>query len=111
MASAFELKQSKDGQYMFNLKAGNGEIILTSELYSVKQSAKQGIESVKANAENDSRYDRKTATNGNAYFTIKAGNGEVIGQSGMYSSVSAMEKGIASVKSNASAATVNDTTT
>lgn len=50
MAGKFELKQAKSGQYHFNLKAGNGEIIATSEMYESKASAKNGIESVKKNA-------------------------------------------------------------
>ena len=47
MAGRFELKQAKDSQYMFNLKAGNGQIILTSELYKTKVAAENGIESVR----------------------------------------------------------------
>jgi uncharacterized protein YegP (UPF0339 family) len=108
MAGKFELKQAKNGQFMFNLKAGNGEIILTSEQYQAKSSAEQGINSVKANAPDDSRYDRKTASNGEFYFTLKAKNGEIIGKSEMYKSAAAMEKGIASVKNNAPSATIVD---
>jgi uncharacterized protein YegP (UPF0339 family) len=50
MAGKFEIKQAKNGQFHFNLKAGNGEIIATSEMYESKASAKNGIESVKKNA-------------------------------------------------------------
>ena len=50
MASHFELKNAANGQFMFNLKAGNGEIILTSETYKSKESALNGIESVRKNA-------------------------------------------------------------
>ena len=53
MAGRFELKQAKDSQYMFNLKAGNGQIILTSELYKTKVAAENGIESVRKNAPDD----------------------------------------------------------
>ncbi len=49
MAAKFVLKKSGT-QYMFNLKAGNGEIIATSERYATKQGAQNGIESVKKNA-------------------------------------------------------------
>lgn len=44
MAGKFELKKSKDGQFMFNLKASNGQVILTSEMYKTKASAENGIE-------------------------------------------------------------------
>ena len=50
MSAHFEIKRAKDGQFMFNLKAGNGEVILTSELYKVKRSALNGIASVQKNA-------------------------------------------------------------
>jgi uncharacterized protein YegP (UPF0339 family) len=95
---------------MFNLKAGNGEVILTSELYSEKSSATAGIESVKANAADDARYERKTSKNGQAYFVHKASNGQTIGKSEMYSSVSAMENGIQSVKKNGPGAGIDDNT-
>ena len=72
MAAKFDLKQGASGQFMFNLKAGNGEVILTSELYKQKQSAIAGIDSVKANAGDDNRYDRKTAKNGQPYFVLTA---------------------------------------
>ncbi len=106
MAGKFELKRSNSGQFMFNLKAGNNQIILTSELYREKASAQNGIESVKKNAGDDANYERKTSIKGDPYFVLKATNGQIIGKSEMYSSASAMEKGIASVKANADGATV-----
>ncbi len=109
MASVFELKATKDGQFMFNLKAGNGEVILTSEHYKAKASALNGIASVQKNAGDDANFDRLTASDGSPHFTLKAGNGEVIGRSEMYSSAAAMENGIASVKTNAPGATTDDT--
>lgn len=110
MAGKFDLKVSTSGKHMFNLKAGNGQIILTSELYESKAAAVNGIESVKKNASDDGRYERKTATNGAPYFVLKAANGQIIGKSEMYSGTEAMEKGIASVKANAPAAQVEDNT-
>lgn len=50
MAGTFELKTAKSGQFHFNLKAGNGQIIATSELYESKSAALNGIESVRKNA-------------------------------------------------------------
>ena len=50
MAGKFELKKAASGQFHFNLKAGNGEIIATSEMYESKSAAKNGIDSVKKNA-------------------------------------------------------------
>lgn len=110
MAAKFELKHGGSGQFMFNLKAANGEVILTSELYKEKQGALSGIESVKVNAGEDIRYERKTAKNGQPFFVMKAANGEPIGKSEMYSSASAMDHGIQSVKKNAPTARIEDNT-
>jgi uncharacterized protein YegP (UPF0339 family) len=50
MASKFVVKKGSTGQYRFNLVAGNGEIIATSESYTTKAAALKGVESVKKNA-------------------------------------------------------------
>jgi hypothetical protein len=108
MSGKFEIKKTNNEKFMFNLKAGNGEIILTSAMYKAKASAENGIASVRENSQNDDRFDRRTASNDSPYFALKAGNGEDIGRSEMYSSKSAMENGIASVRKNAPDATVSD---
>ena len=110
MAGKFELKTSSNGQYRFVLKASNGQPILTSELYTEKRGALNGVESVKRNAPIDERYERKIAKNGEPYFVLKASNGQVVGQSETYSSTAAMEGGIESVKKNAPDAAVDDHT-
>ncbi|MGB6631361.1 MAG: YegP family protein, partial [Terriglobales bacterium] len=81
-----------------------------SELYKQKQSAIVGIDSVKDNAGDDTRYERKTAKNGQAFFVLTATNGQIIGKSETYSSVSAMENGIQSVKVNGPGAAIEDST-
>ena len=111
MAGYFELSDAAGAQFKFNLKAGNNQVVLTSELYKSKQSALGGIASVQKNAPDDSRYQRKTAKDNSPYFTLVAANGETLGRSEMYSSTSAMEGGIASVKANAPTAVVKDLTT
>ena len=98
MSAKFVISKSKSDKFLFNLKAGNGEVILTSQMYDAKSSATNGVESVKANAPTDDRDERKTSTKGEQFFNLKAENGQVIGRSEMYSSASAMEGGIASVK-------------
>lgn len=110
MAGKIELRKSSNGQFRFRLKAGNGEPILSGESYATKAGAENGIESVKINAPNDDKYERKTAASGQPYFVLKAGNGEPIGRSETYSSVSAVENGIASVKNSAPDAAIEDLT-
>jgi uncharacterized protein len=110
MPGKFEIKRASNGQFYFNMKSGNGEVILTGETYVSKQGAQIGIESAKINASVDSRYDRLTSTAGQPYFILRAANGEPLGRSEMYSSTAARENGIASVKTNAPAALVVDLT-
>ncbi len=111
MAGTFVIEQSKNGKFRFNLRAGNHQVILSSESYDSKSAVLNGAESVRRNAGDDSRFDRKTAKDGSAYFVIKAKNGEIIGKSQMYSSASGMENGIKSVAKSAPDATVLDRTT
>lgn len=110
MAGWYELSQANDGQYRFVLKAGNGEIILTSELYKAKASAENGIVSVQKNSPDDARYDRLTAKNGKSYFNLKAANHQIIGSSQFYASEASRDKGIESVKNNGTSTTVKDLT-
>jgi uncharacterized protein YegP (UPF0339 family) len=100
----FELKNKEGSSYHFTLKAKNGQVILSSEVYNSKSAAENGISSVKKSASEDGRYERKTAKNGKFYFNLKAGNGQIIGSSQMYTSESGMENGINSIKENASSA-------
>ena len=61
MAGKFVLKQVKNGKFHFNLVAGNGQIIASSEMYETKRAALNGIESVKKNAP-DATTDDQTAS-------------------------------------------------
>lgn len=110
MAGKFELYTDKAGEFRFRLKAGNGEIILVSEGYKQKASANNGIESVKKNAPDDARYERKETSTGKPMFNLRAANGQVIGTSEYYSSEAARDNGIESVKRNAPEAAVDDQT-
>lgn len=106
--SAFIITKRKNGELQFVLKAANGQTILMSEGYKSMAACQSGIASVKLNALDDHRFERKTATNGNHYFNLKAANGQVIGTSEMYTSVAAMEKGVLSVHTYAPLAEVHD---
>ena len=46
----YEIKEAKNGKFHFNLKASNGQVILSSQMYASKDSAKNGIASVMKNA-------------------------------------------------------------
>ena len=110
MAGKFEVKKGSGGKVGFNLKAGNGQTILTGQQYKDKGGAQNGVRSVRDNAAKDERFERKTAKDGRPYFVLKAANGQVIGQSQMYKSARSMENGIKSVKRYAAEADVDDKT-
>ncbi len=110
MTTRFEIKRATDGSFYFHLKAANAQIILASEGYTTKSNAEKGIASVKTNASQEERYERKMDSQGKPYFVLRASNGQVIGTSQMYSSNQEMENGIASVKTNAPAAAISDLT-
>lgn len=111
----FVIKQAKTGP-MFNLKAGNGQVIATSEIYNSMAACKNGIESVRKNApiapiEDQTVEGFATLTNpkfevyvdkrGEFRFRLKARNGEIIAVGESYKSLDSCLNGIASVKSNA----------
>ena len=108
MAGKFHLKQAANGQFHFNLHAGNGEIILSSEQYKARQSALDGIESVRKNAQREGAFEVKAAAGGKYHFVLKATNGQVIGQSQMYASEASAKAGTESVKNNAPGASLQD---
>jgi uncharacterized protein YegP (UPF0339 family) len=108
MSGYYELHKSTDDKFVFNLKAGNNEIILTSQTYSTKQHALDGIESVRKNSSNDAHYARRESTARQPYFVLNSTNGETIGSSQMYASGPAMESGISSVKENGATKTSKD---
>ncbi|WP_437920035.1 YegP family protein [Sphingobacterium sp. LRF_L2] len=106
----FVITKRTNGEFQFNLKANNGQTILSSEGYKTKANCQNGIESVQKNAQDESKFDKKTSSNAKFYFNLKATNGQIIGTSEMYESASGRDNGIASVASNAPGATVEDLT-
>jgi hypothetical protein len=107
----FVISKRSNGEYQFNLKADNGQVILTSEGYSAKAGCDNGIASVRTNSQDAGKFDRKISSNGKPFFNLKASNGQIIGTSEMYESEASRDNGIASVKTNAPGATVDDKST
>lgn len=105
----------------FDLKATNGEVILTSEIYSTEAACRNGIESVRknapaANVENQTLESYETLAHpkfemyedkaGEFRFRLKARNGEIIATSEGYTAKAGCLNGIESVKKNAADAEV-----
>jgi hypothetical protein len=103
----FVISTRKNGEFQFNLKAGNGQTILASEGYTILAACENGIESVRKNSQTEARFDKKEATNGKPYFNLKATNGQIIGTSEMYESVASRDNGVESVMKNAPDATID----
>ncbi|QPH39866.1 YegP family protein [Pedobacter endophyticus] len=104
----FVISKRTNGDFQFNLLAGNGQVILTSQGYTTRTNCDNGVESVRKNSQNDARFDRKVSTNDKSYFNLIATNGQIIGTSQMYESVASRDNGIESVKKNAPDATIDD---
>ncbi|MBQ3865480.1 MAG: YegP family protein [Clostridia bacterium] len=112
----FVVKQTKNGGFRFNLKAGNGEIIATSETYNTDSACKNGIESVRKNAV-DAKLEDQTVENfeqltnpkfevykdkaGEFRFRLKARNGEIIATGESYKAKASCLNGIDSIRRNA----------
>ncbi len=110
MSGKFQLYTGKDKQYYFRLKAGNGEPIMSSEGYTTKKAAMNGIAAVAKNCGHDARYEVREAKNGKKYFVLKAANHQEIGRSQMYASAQSCAKGMASVKRNGTCDRIDDQT-
>jgi uncharacterized protein YegP (UPF0339 family) len=96
----YELSQAKSGEYYFNLKATNGQVILTSPMFPGLDECKNGIETTREICTDDVRFDRKVSAGNKPYFNLTTPAGKIIGKSEIYESNSGMENGIASVKRN-----------
>lgn len=106
MPGKFVVFKGKDGQDYFRLKAGNGEVILSSQGYKTRKSCLNGIESVRKNSRETKRFVVNTAKDGRAYFVLMATNGQEVGRSQMYKSESGCKNGMKSVAKNAADAAV-----
>lgn len=111
----FTIKPTNTG-YVFNLKAGNGEVIATSQVYKTLDGAKNGVESVAANApianledqtvegyatEKNPKFEIYLDKAGEFRFRLKAKNGETIAASEGYTAKPGCKNGIESVRKNA----------
>ena len=111
----FVVSKAKTG-YKFNLKASNGQVIATSEIYDSESGCKSGIESVKKNApiapvedqtvdgfatEKCPKFEVYKDKAGEFRFRLKAGNGQIIAVGEGYTTRANCMNGIESIKKNA----------
>ena len=118
----FVIRKTNTG-VKFDLKAGNGEVIATSEVYSGDAACKNGIASVQKNApvaavenqtvegfatEKNPKFEVYADKAGEFRFRLKATNGQVIAVSEGYKALASCMNGIESVKKNAADATIEE---
>jgi uncharacterized protein YegP (UPF0339 family) len=108
MPGKFQLIAARGGKHAFRLLATNGRVILASQTYASRASARRGIASVQGHCTGAASFERKKARNGKDYFVLKARNGQVIGKSEMFNTSRAMEAGIESVSKNGPTTRVED---
>ena len=111
----FEIKKTKNDGFVFNLKAGNGEVIATSETYNSLDACKNGINSVITNAheapvedqtvegfatEKNPKFELYTDKKGEFRFRLKAKNGQIIATGEGYKAKAGCKNGIESIKKN-----------
>ena len=111
----FVMKSTANGGFKFDLKAGNGEIIASSQIYKSEAACKAGIESVRNNCaaavedqtvenfevQKHPKYEVYTDKAGEFRFRLKAKNGEIIATSEGYKAKASALNGIASIGKNA----------
>ena len=109
MKAKFQIyKSTERNYYYFRLIDTNAEIILRSEGYATIVACKNGVEAVKKNSEDPSKYDRKMTKSGKHYFNLKASNGQIIGTSKSYQSITARDKRIDLLQRIAASADLED---
>lgn len=111
----FLVKQTATG-VKFDLKASNGEVIATSEVYTTERSCLNGIKSVSKNApiaavedqtvegyeaQKHPKFEIYTDKSGEYRFRLKATNGEIIASSEGYKAMASCLNGVESVRKNA----------
>lgn len=111
----FVIKETASG-IKFDLKANNGEVIATSEVYSSMEACKKGIESVQKNApaaavenqtvegyaaEKHPKFEVYRDKAGEFRFRLKATNGQIIATGEGYKAIAGCMNGVESVKKNA----------
>lgn len=101
MEAQFEIEKSENDQYFFRLRSSGDKILLYSETFTTKASAKGSIASVKANATTGSRYESRKTTDDRYYFVLKAGNGEILGRGTYQDTATSRDAAIATTKKEA----------
>lgn len=95
MAACFEILCESDGRFRVSLHDEQGACLLRSDPLPTRAAALGALEAVRQHGALDARYGRLSARDGSPYFTLKAGNGQVLAQSPRFRGARARDEGIA----------------
>jgi uncharacterized protein YegP (UPF0339 family) len=101
-------KSNAKEPFSFIYVNAEGKTIIKSENYAQKASAKNGIESVRKNCQDDARYELKESSNGKAFFNIKSTNGQIVGTSALFATQADRTDAINYLKANSTNANVTE---
>lgn len=104
----FVISKTTDGKFKFDLVDHKGNVILAGKKYLQKSMCKNGIESVKENSPDKSKYKCKRTSNNKTLFSLKSINGKIIGTSQIYEDKTSRDEAIAFIKKKAPTAPVED---
>jgi uncharacterized protein YegP (UPF0339 family) len=104
----FVISKTTEGKFKFDLVDDKGNIILVGKKYLQKSMCKKGIESVKDNSQDKSKYKCKRTLNNKTFFNLKSINGKIIGTSQIYEGKTSRDEAIAFIKSKVPTAAVED---
>ncbi|MCA9620443.1 MAG: DUF1508 domain-containing protein [Myxococcales bacterium] len=106
-AERYDILEAENGEFYFNLEAGNYQVIGTSELYTTKSSAERGAKTVRSLVETvsvdellsgDPKFEVFEGQNGDHYFRLRAKNGQIVLQSEGYASRGGAEAAVETVR-------------
>jgi uncharacterized protein YegP (UPF0339 family) len=104
----FVIRKKTNGEFKFDFTDKKGKAILSSGGYTRKTSCINGIEVVRRNAQDPTKFNSKKTPNAEPYFNLKSFNGKIIGVSQVFKDIATRDEGILSVKRNAQNAPVED---
>lgn len=110
VTAKFEFYKDNPREFRFRLLAGNGDTLLSSDVYTSKLGCTKGIESVRTHSANPDNFVKESTANSHHRFSLISSNGRVLGTSQNYATLAAYNQGIANVARQARGASVSDLT-
>ncbi len=93
----FIISKRSNGHFQFILKADNGQVLLSSQGYTLLTACENGVDAVKRNCSIMRRYELKTSGNRQHFFNLKAANGQIVATSEVYTNLVSRDNGVAAV--------------